>query len=45
MPRKDKGFAKLNHENIELNTFHESESEDEDMRVVGESSDYSCGRR
>ena len=36
MPRKDKGFARLKHENIELNTFHGSESDgDDNMRVIG----------
>ena len=45
MPRKDKGFAKLKHENIELNTFNGSESDDDDhMRVIGGSSDCAyCG--
>lgn len=43
MPRRDKGFSRLKHENIEMNTFHESESDDDDgMRVLGNSSDCSC---
>ena len=42
MPRKDKGFSKLKHENIELNTFNGSESDDDgDMRMIGSSSDCS----
>ena len=46
MPRKDKGFARLKHENIEMNSFHGSESDDDDgMRVIGGSSDCSyCGK-
>lgn len=45
MPRKDKGFARLKHENVEMNTFHGSESDDDDdMRVIAHSSDCSyCG--
>ena len=44
MPRKDKGFARLQHENIEMNTFHGSESDDDEMRVIGGPSDCAyCG--
>ena len=45
MPKTDKGFSKLNHESIELNTFHGSESDDEvGMRMGTPSPDCAtCG--